>query len=98
MRNTVNRLRLELKKRYFDKKINSLKTTNNRQWWKEVKSICGFGGEQKQINSDFNNLLFRGNSVDRADVTNVINLFLSTITDEIAAPKIDEGISQKALV
>ena len=61
-----------------------------------MKSICGFGGEQKQINSDFDNLLFRGNSVNRADVTNVINRFLSTMTDEFAAPKIDDGISQKS--
>ena len=60
-----------------------------------MKSICGFGGEQKQINTDCDNL-FRGNSLDRSDVPSVINRFLSTMTDEIAAPKIDDGSSQKS--
>ncbi len=34
--------------------------------------------------------------MNRADVTNVINRFLSMMTDEFAAPKIDDGISQKS--
>ena len=74
--------------------------TNNRYFWKDVKSICWFGDEHKQITSDFwqpvKKLLFTRNSIDRSDVPNVINRFLSTMTDEIAAPKIDEGSSQKS--
>jgi hypothetical protein len=41
LRNRVNRLRQDLQKRYFSKRVNLLKKQNNRLWWKEVKSLCG---------------------------------------------------------
>ena len=69
-----------MRKRYFNQKIALLKTENNRRWWKEIKSLCGFN--QKQTN-DFDNVCYQGTSVTQTELPDVINRFLAAVTEGV---------------
>ena len=86
LRNRVNRLGNDLRKRYFNQKIALLKKENNRRWWREVKSLCGFN--QKQ-NKDFDNVCYHGSSVGQTELPDVINSFLATVAEGV--PKLDNA-------
>ena len=47
MRNQVNRLRQQLRTQFFKNKLNNLKTVDNKKWWSEIKTICGFNVKHK---------------------------------------------------
>ena len=49
LRNKVNRLRCELRARFFKNKLNNLKKDNNRKLWSEIKGLCGFVNKEREV-------------------------------------------------
>ncbi|CAB4037312.1 Hypothetical predicted protein, partial [Paramuricea clavata] len=41
LRNKVNRERKRCRKSYYQSKVHNLRNTNPRDWWREVKQLCG---------------------------------------------------------
>ena len=48
LRNKVHRLSKQLQKKYYNQRIKNLKTTNNSNWWKEIKGIWGHATNDKR--------------------------------------------------
>jgi len=42
LRNQAQRLTEQLRQKYYEKKVNGLRTSNPRNWWRAVKQITGF--------------------------------------------------------
>ncbi len=69
-----------LKKRYYNKKINAQKQDNIRNWWKEIKSLCGYSNSN-EIN--FELATFRGEVVNQSVLPNVVFSATISVADTI---------------
>ena len=48
LRNKVNRERKRCRAIYYNNKVHDLKNTRPRDWWREVKQLCGNGGSARK--------------------------------------------------
>ena len=80
MRNRVHRLTGLLKKRYYNRKIDALKHSNARNWWKEIKSLCGYSSTN-EIN--FEHATFKGEKINQSLLPNVINSAIISVSEFI---------------
>ena len=72
-RNTVNRQRKILRRRYFESKVNHLKKSKPSQWWSSVKRIAGMSpacGSEELLSKL---TAFRANSCSPQVLANTIN-------------------------
>ena len=91
-RNKVNRLSKSLKKNYYDKRINGLKTSNPRNWWKGMKELLGC----QQTSSD-PPLLHLANQVcdgNLLELSQRINNFFKSVSDHLPALSADNDYLQ----
>jgi len=97
LRNKVNRLRCELRSRFFKNKLTNLKKDNNRKWWSEIKGLCGFVNKER---GDFSGVNIPGTVVSEQFIADYVNKLLVDITrnvpalDNVAVVETDENISQ----
>ena len=82
LRNTVNRLRKELQKKFYNDRIRNLKSSNNSKWWKQIKSMSGLKLGNDDI-AAFENIVYRDAEVQISDLPDVINSFLVSVTDGV---------------
>ena len=69
LRNKVNRSRKNCRKLYYEAKVKELKHTKPKDWWKEVKRLCGH--QQKSTSNIFANL--QQDTQDLDSLSNLIN-------------------------
>ena len=84
LRNQVNRLRITLQNKYYNKHIEILKKNDPRKWWRSIKNICGIDTVDSSF---FDQMTFRGNTITPSDLPDVINNFLFDISESI--PPVD---------
>jgi hypothetical protein len=78
LRNKVNRSRKNCRKLYYEAKVKELKHTKPKDWWKEVKRLCGH--QQKSTSNIFANLQQDTQYLD--SLSNLINdCFLEPMCD-----------------
>jgi hypothetical protein len=85
LRNKVNRIRKSLQAQFFLDRVDKLKNGNPSLWWKNIKSICRYNTNSS---GSFDNLTFSGNLINPSELSNTINDFLASVTDEI--PPLDD--------
>ena len=85
---TVNRLRKELQKKFYNDRIRNLKSSNNSKWWKQIKSMSGLKLGNDDI-AAFENIVYRDAEVQISDLPDVINSFLVSVTDGVPALCLD---------
>lgn len=84
LRNKVNHLRRNLKKEFYFSMISNFNSTNPSRWWKTIKVISGLPSNNFSNNSDaFKNLHHNGDSIDPANLPEIINTVFSSFSDEI---------------
>ena len=84
LRNQVNRLRITLQNKYYNKHIEILKKNDPRKWWRSIKNICGIDTVDRSF---FDHMTFQGNTITPSDLPDVINNFLFDISESI--PPVD---------
>ena len=70
LRNRINRMRIVLRKNFLENKVEKLKKSNPKQWWREVKSLSGFTAHQ-EVN--YGMLTQHGSVVSEAELPSIIN-------------------------
>ena len=48
LRNKVNRVRKRCRKLYYESKVKELKQSKPKNWWREVKQLCGTQTQPKR--------------------------------------------------
>ena len=86
LRNQVNRLGMELRRNFFNRKVDSLKNQNSRKWWSEIKSISGFNNKCK---SDYANVVVDGKQADEQLIAELSSRLLIAVNNKIPALSLD---------
>ena len=83
LRNKVNRERKRCRKLYYNAKVRELSGNKLRDWWREVKHLCGLKSEQRNLRS-----ILRINCDDNdQELANKINeTFISIMNNYCALP------------
>ncbi len=83
LQNKVNRERKRCRKLYYNAKVRELSGNKPRDWWREVKHLCGLKSEQKNLRS-----ILRINCDDNdQELANKINeTFISIMNNYCALP------------
>ena len=84
LRHSVNRLRKILQTNYFNNKIRNLKCVNNHKWWKEIKNLSGINVSDT-TSTAFDNVIYNGEELSAFDMPNVINRYLISVANSVAA-------------
>ena len=74
LRNRVNRVGRALKSQYLLNRVEQLKCSKPKNWWKEIKRLSGALPVSSSIND---NLTLNDQAVDSESLSEVINNFLS---------------------
>ena len=85
-RNKVNRLNKQLKGNYYKLKVEELKDSNCRKWWKSVTQLTGNGPSGGNELESLANQLTNGDPVKLA---NDINQFFQSVSRDLPKPDPD---------
>ena len=80
LRNKVNRLGKTLRGKYYRGKVQQLKSSNPKDWWKKTKAFIGI---TQQPNQELENLAHEITQGNKKDLANQINRFFTSISSEI---------------
>jgi len=78
LRNKVNKLGAKLRSHYYQHKVNDLKKSDSRSWWRQVKHLCGLDKPSDNLQNMADNIC-DGDSQALAEEIN--NFFLSICDD-----------------
>jgi hypothetical protein len=88
LRNKVNRLRKKCLKAYYEAKVKDIKHSKPKDWWHEVKRLCGLPSVSG------NNNIFSNLEQDIQDPDTLANMINNTFLDPMQNyPPLDEIIS-----
>ena len=80
LRNQVQRLTRQLRRKYFVKKVNGLRNSNPRNWWRAVKQVTGL---QSKSTEPLVGLAQRLHDGDMHKLTNQINKFFQQVAADL---------------
>ena len=78
LRNKVNHMSSKLRSNFFHQKVQDLKSTDSRNWWHQVKKLCGLDRGMSDL-KNITDTLYGGN--EEALVENINKFFLSICED-----------------
>jgi hypothetical protein len=80
-RNTAQRLAKDLRRRYYQHRVQDLRNSNPHSWWSSVKQFIGLSGAPSSELSALCNTMFAG---DLDLMANNINEFFANVASDIA--------------
>ena len=83
LRNRVNRVRQSLKTQFYLDQVESLKKSNPRDWWRNIKRLSGWTGDEED-HACFNGITDGGNTIDLNCLPDLFNNFLVSLTEHIS--------------
>ena len=82
LRNRVNRMRNLLRKNFLERKVEKLKKSNPKQWWREIKSLSGFSAHHEL---NYGMLRHHGTVVSEDELPDLINNAIVSVSAGIRA-------------
>ncbi len=82
LRNKVNRERKRCRKSYYQSKVHNLRNTNPRDWWREVKQLCGTSKHNnKSVKDRLHQDLWQETDINLSNKIN--NVFINVIQNYV---------------
>ena len=83
LRNRVNRVRLSLKTQFFIDRVEKLKGSNSRDWWKNIKKLGGMADDNCD-SKYFTGIMDGDNTINPDQLPDAFNNFLVSLTEHIS--------------
>lgn len=83
LRNRANRCRFSLRTQFYQQKVDQLKETNARDWWRHIKVISGMSNGAKNNINFYDNVLYGNETVNVDSFPNVFNNFMSSLAAHV---------------